>query len=322
MARHVMVRTTTLEEVVKRLSELEHDVEALRQRLLAQTPHVESNGVAPVHTPTASAVSPGTTAGLGHWDVTCLARFQLRCAGRAVPPCRSRRGQSILQYLLASRGYAATTDALLEVFWPDMDPAAGMHNLHMAIHALRLALRGCGPDGSDQTILFHRERYLLNPALSIVQDVDRFRAAYNQGMHAATTGQVSEAQHALEEARRWYAGEYLADNPYEEWTQRHRAVLQDMYLSVLSQLSTFYSQASAWERAADCCREILAVDPYHEEAYRQLMRCQAAYGRIAEVQRTYWRCKDRLRRDLQLDPAAETVLLYQQLVQPQVAVGV
>jgi DNA-binding SARP family transcriptional activator len=126
----------------------------------------------------------------------------------------------------------------------------------------------------------------------------------------------------LEEARRWYAGEYLADNPYEEWTQRHRAVLQDMYLSVLSQLSTFYSQGSAWERAADCCREILAVDPYHEEAYRQLMRCQAACGRIAEVQRTYWRCKDRLRCDLQLDPAAETVLLYQQLVQPQVAAGV
>jgi DNA-binding SARP family transcriptional activator len=96
-----------------------------------------------------------------------------------------------------------------------MDAVAGARNLQVAVHTLRCSLRGCGPEGSDETVLFRHNQYLLNPALSIVQDVDAFRAAYERGLGAAKTGKSVEALEAFEEARASYLGDYLAD-PHEE----------------------------------------------------------------------------------------------------------
>jgi len=145
---------------------------------------------------------------------------------RDVPPCRSRRGQPLLKYLLDS------------------------------------------------------------PALSIVQDVDAFRAAYERGLCAAKAGRPAEAIQAFEEARACYVGDYLAD-PYEEWASSSRMTLQDRWLNVLEQLGTYYSQARTWEPAIACYCELLAVDGYREDIYRLLMRCYAACGRLADVKQTY-----------------------------------
>jgi DNA-binding SARP family transcriptional activator len=225
----------------------------------------------------------------------------------------------VLKYLLASPGFTAPTEVLVDCFWPQMDAVAGARNLQVAIHTLRCSLRGCGPGGSDETILFRDNHYLLNPALSIVQDVDAFRAAYERGLCATRTGGSIEALQAFEEARVTYLGDYLA-NPYEEWASGTRMALQDMRLHMLDRLGTFYSQAGTWEAAIACYRELLAVDCYREDIYRLLMGCYATCGRPADVKQTYLTCRGYLRRDLHLAPAVETTKLYQQLIQQSMPV--
>jgi DNA-binding SARP family transcriptional activator len=232
-----------------------------------------------------------------------------------VPACKSRRGQSLLKYLLASPGFAASTDVLVDCLWPQVDAEADMRNLQVAVHALRCSLRGCGPGGSDETVLFRHHHYLLNPALSIVQDVETFRAAYERGLCAAKAGRSAEALAAFEEAHACYTGDYLAD-PYEGWASSARMALQDRWPHLLERLGACYSQAGTWEAAIACSREILAVDGYRVDIYRLLMRCYAAVGRPAEVKQTYLTCRRFLHRDLHLTPAAETTTLYQQLMQP------
>jgi DNA-binding SARP family transcriptional activator len=251
----------------------------------------------------------------------CLGRFHLRCAGREVPPCSSRRGQSILKYLLASPGFSAPAEILVECFWPQTDSVAGARSLQVAVHTLRRSLRGCGPGGGNETVLFRHNRYLLNPALSIVQDVDAFRAAYERGLSSAQAGRSAEALQTLEEARAIYTGEYLAD-PYEEWASSLRMALQDMRLNLLDQLGALYSESGTCESAIACYREILAVDCYREDAYRLLMRCYAACGRPADVKQTYLACRRYLCRDLHLAPAVETTMLYHQLIQQSTPLGV
>src|SRR2546429_1050027 len=168
-------------------------------------------------------------------------------------PCRSRRSQSLLKYLLASPGFAASTEVLVDCFWPQMDAVAGARNLQVAVHTLRRSLRGCGPGGSDETVLFRHNQYLLNPALSIIQDVDAFRAAYERGLCATKAGRSVEAIKA-----------------FEEWASSSRVALQDRWLHVLERLGACYSQGRTWEPAITCYREILAVDCYREDVYRLL----------------------------------------------------
>lgn len=308
------IHHATLNSVIERISRLEKELLELRQFLFAQVPRFEQPIEIPPSIFAKSNASKLEVAEAGYWEVTCLGRFHHRCACRDLAPCSSRRGQSILKYLLASPGYAASTEMLIECFWPQMDSLAGAHNLQVAVHTLRRSLHGCGPDGSDETVLFRNDRYLLNPSLSIVQDVDYFRDAYERGQCANRAGRSVEAIQAFEEARTRYSGDYLAD-PYEEWASSYRLALQDMRLTLLYQLGTFYSQTVKWESATDCYREILAVDFYREDIYRELMRCYAACGRTADVKQTYSTCRKHLRRDLRLAPASETTMLFQQLIQ-------
>ncbi|HWZ20122.1 MAG TPA: bacterial transcriptional activator domain-containing protein [Ktedonobacteraceae bacterium] len=256
----------TLELILERVSCLEQDIQKLRHWLLVQPSRIRQTGNVPAHLSTTVNVFRLRTPGAGDWDISCLGNFHLRCAGREVPPCNSRRGKSVLKYLLSSPGLTASTEVLVDRFWPQMDAVAGAPNLQVAIHTLRCSLRGCGPGGSDETVLFRHSRYLLNPALSIVQDVDAFRAAYERGLCAGQAGRTTEATLAFEQARATYTGDHLAD-PYEESASGTRVALQDRWLHVLDQLGALYSQAGTWEQAIACYREILVVDYYREDVY-------------------------------------------------------
>jgi DNA-binding SARP family transcriptional activator len=319
-----------VDEAWERLLDLEHQVRELRQWLqaeqwpaagpLADLELLRARGVVARHTPAAlpaaalASTPEASPLAASHWQVVCLGSFQIRCAGREPPPCSSRRGWGILQYLLTRPGFAATRDALIEAFWPESEPSAGAHNLQMAVHALRRSLRGCGPEGSDEVVLFRDGQYALTPALTIDLDVHRFRAACDHGRQLAGAGQHEAARRAFEDALRLYGGPFLHDNGYDEWAEPHRAALQDLWLGVLGWLSSAYAAQKDWEQAATCSREILSADPYREDAVRQLLRCLAATGRLAEVERTFRACRERIRLDLQVEPAPETIQLYQQVM--------
>jgi DNA-binding SARP family transcriptional activator len=311
---------SALSGIIERVSRLENEVRELRQLILLQKPHLAKPIDKPSPIPAISD-SPGlVVVDTDCWEVTCLGSFRLRYAGHDLALCNSRRGQSILKYLLASPGYAASSEMLIECFWPQVDPEAGAHSLQVAVHTLRRSLRGCGPNSGDETVLFGNNRYFLNPSLSIVQDVDRFHAAYERGQHAANAGQQAVAKQAFEEARALYTGDYHADC-YEEWASARRLALIDTRLALLSQLGHLYSQGKEWELAVSCYSEILVVDCYREDIYRLLMRCYAACGRQADVKRTYRTCMEHLRLDLRLAPAPETTMLYQQLIQQTAPLG-
>jgi DNA-binding SARP family transcriptional activator len=305
-------RPRRVEEAWERLLGLESQVRELRQMLLADAWDDDRGLIASEVEVTPTPLSVHSTR-LVDWEVTCLGPFRLWCGGRLPAPCSSRRGWGILQYLLVRPGYAAARDVLIETFWPGADPAAGAHSLQMAIHALRRSLRGCGPSGSDEVVLFRDGQYGLNPALAIDLDVDRFRAACERGRRLATATQVDAACRVFEEALALYGGPFLFESGHDEWAEPHRAALQELRLGVLGWLSSTYAARAEWDQAAACCREILAADPYREDAIRQLLHCLAETGRLAEVERTYRVCRERLWQDLQVEPALETIRLYRQL---------
>ena len=300
------------EEAWERLLGLERQVRELRQMLLAGEWGDDPGATASEAEAAPTPLGANSTR-LVDWQVTCLGPFRLRCGGRLPAPSSSRRGWSILQYLLVRPGYAAPRDVLIETFWPGAAPAAGAHSVQMAIHALRRALRGCGPGGGDEAVLFRDGQYGLNPALTIDLDVDRFRAACERGRRLAGAVQVDAARRTFEEALALYGGPFLFGSGHDEWAEPHRAAHQELRLGVLGWLSSTYAARAEWERAEACCREILAADPYREDAIRHLLHCLAETGRLAEVERTYRICRERLWQDLQVEPAPETRHLYHRL---------
>jgi DNA-binding SARP family transcriptional activator len=68
-----------------------------------------------------------------------------------------------------------------------------------------------------------------------------------------------------------------------------------------------------YAKAAEVYRRVLARDELHEEAVRALMRALAESGERSQALRAYKRFSDRLRDEMEAEPAEDTLELLERL---------
>ena len=101
---------------------------------------------------------------------------------------------------------------------------------------------------------------------------------------------------------------------YETWAAEERERLQSMFLESADRLAEVYIQQKRFTDAVDTCQRLLANDNCWERAYRNLMQAYAGLGDRGQIGRTYQRCVQILKNELDVAPSPETETLYQQLV--------
>ena len=94
-----------------------------------------------------------------------------------------------------------------------------------------------------------------------------------------------------------------------------RQRLQDTALEALYRLAAQYARDGAYPEAIATVRRVLALEPWHEEAHRQLMQLLALTGRRSEALMQYRACRRLLVLELGTEPTLETQALYQDLLQ-------
>jgi len=86
-----------------------------------------------------------------------------------------------------------------------------------------------------------------------------------------------------------------------------------LFLRSADRLSEIYLDQRRYEDTIDLCYRILSADNCWERAYRHIMLAYDALGNRGQVARVYQRCVQVLRDELEVDPAVETVNLFQRL---------
>jgi predicted ATPase len=124
---------------------------------------------------------------------------------------------------------------------------------------------------------------------------------------------------ALEQAVDLYRGELLAgltlaERPFDDWLTSKRERLHELALQALGRLFTHQQQAGAAERAVQTGLRLLALDALQEPVHRALMRLYARLGRREAALRQYHLCADALKRELSMQPEAETTQLFQEIL--------
>jgi DNA-binding SARP family transcriptional activator len=100
-----------------------------------------------------------------------------------------------------------------------------------------------------------------------------------------------------------------------DWHLEHRERLQRLYVDGLMQLGAAFDGADRHAKAIDVYRRVLARDELHEEALVALMRSYAATGERAQALRAYREYTDRLRDELDAEPARATIALSERIQQ-------
>ncbi len=222
----------------------------------------------------------------------------------------SARTRSLFGYLLTHRQPWPAREVLMEVFWPEKSSKASRNSLNVAVHGLRRVLS----EAKDvPVIVYSGGTYRLHPDVHLWLDVEEFDKLVGRGRLHEDVGETDQATATYEFATGLYRGEFLADDPYDNWAALIRERLRLANLDTLGRLSNLHFNAGRYGASAHLCQRIIEQDPCREDAYRRQMRCYSRQGQphLALIQ--YRACVRALESELGVEPDLATVKLHNQL---------
>lgn len=259
-------------------------------------------------------------------QLTLLGQADVCLAGEPVTGFYSSKAQALLFYL-AVTGQTHTRPALAGLLWADLPEADALMNLRQVLTNLR-KLVGDHLAITRQTVAFNRTSdYWL--------DVEAFQAgverAYKPSPQPSPSGRGSQASppvggtqggpevERLRQAVDLYRGDFLAgfyvrDAPaFEEWLLAQQARLRELVLTALQKVTAHFARTGDYGTGITYSRRLLELEPWHEEAHRRLMLLLARSGQRSVALAQYQACRQVLAEELGVEPAAETLALYQRI---------
>lgn len=256
--------------------------------------------------------------GLMRLEVRCLGRFDVSSGWQRIERWQSAKAKSVFQYLMSRPREPVVKDVLMDIVWPECDPQAASNNLKVAMYGLRQTVSRLLPEKEAfPHVLFLQGSYLTNPEIQLWVDVEEFEKHWILGRRLEKEGKGAEAIQEFEMAEALYRGDYLEDEPYEEWTLLRREALKDMYLIILSKLAEYSMRTADYESHIIYCQKILAKDPCREDAYQWLMCCYSRLGQRNHALRWYEICRRTIQTELDAAPDHQTTALYQSLLRDE-----
>jgi predicted ATPase len=116
-----------------------------------------------------------------------------------------------------------------------------------------------------------------------------------------------------------YRGDFLQQfflndsTEFEEWTLMRRESTQQRVLDAHSYLADYYELHRDFQAVRRHAARMLELDPWREEAHRQMMRALALDGQRSAALAQYDTCKRVLAEELDVEPSAETRELYENI---------
>jgi DNA-binding SARP family transcriptional activator len=213
---------------------------------------------------------------------------------------KRRRAAAVVKLLALAPGHRLPRERLMDLLWPEMDPAAAAANLRKAVHYARRVL---GPDGAH--LLGSAGEVLLLASADVWVDVDAFHAAVSRARRGTDLG-------AYVKAVELYGDGLLPEDRYEDWAIEWQDALRTESLQVVEELASMLEARGDLEAATRMARRLVAEEPTAENHAARLIRLLALAGRRGEALREYERLDDSLA-ELGVEPSPSTQRLYEEV---------
>ncbi len=252
-------------------------------------------------------------------SVSLLGSFQADLDGHTVTGFRTVKVRALLAYLVVESQRAWPRAVLADLLWPGLPEKDAQSNLRNAISNLRKVIGD--PGRNPPYLLLSQDTLQFNLNRPAWLDVNEFLNLISTASKAGETG-PQEIQ-CLEKALALYRGDFMEgfsidSAPFEEWVLLKSEQVRQQALEVLRRLAAAYQETGELERALQHARRWLEVEPWDESAHRALMRIFLCRGQRNAALAQYEACRERLKRDLEVEPEPATTQLYEQIRSGQV----
>ena len=189
---------------------------------------------------------------------------------------------------LALHPGAHSRAAVAAELWPDVLDESARGSLRVALVDLRRALG----DAAGRALVATRDQIGLIDSPELEVDARRFTALLEAGMTS--------------EALALWRGELLEGLDAGDWLVELRDEYRDRRSRALAALADQAAASGEMDEAVRLARERVSLEPFSEEATRELMRRLTAVGDRAAALLAYDRLVERLRSELRTAPSAPT----------------
>jgi predicted ATPase/DNA-binding SARP family transcriptional activator/Tfp pilus assembly protein PilF len=258
-----------------------------------------------------------------------LGSFQVALDGEPVTDFATDNARALLAYLSVEADRPHHRDALAGLLWPDQPDRKARRSLRQALYNLRQAIDQRDPAPSPEAqasfprpfLLANRHTIQFNAESDHWLDVAAFTALAEesrQHRHRRQAMCLPCLRH-MEDMVALYQGEFLEQlsvgdsHLFEEWALLKREWLHREAMEALIHLANYHERRGEIRQARRYARRQVELEPWREEAHRQLMRLLALDGQRSAALAQYEACRETLAEELRVEPTDETTALYESI---------
>jgi len=229
--------------------------------------------------------------------IQLLGSFQVWRNGKLVSPTewRTSHAQNLFKLLVTEPGRSYSTDELIELFWPKTEPQKAVLNLRNRISEVRKVLE---PELKDRRkctcILTQHSHYSFNPQADFYLDIQNFVSAHEKAKDMEKLGRFREAIREYERALKFYKGDFLEEDRYEDWTIPYREHYRQVFEDIMLRLADCHARLGQSKEAVELSKKLLTFRPHDEEVYRQLMLYYYLSGNHGQAMEAFQNCQKAL----------------------------
>jgi DNA-binding SARP family transcriptional activator/predicted ATPase len=222
---------------------------------------------------------------------------------------RRHSSRQLMQLLLSKKKYRISRTEAIDWLWPELVPEAANNKLYIAINGLRNLLEpersARGQSKYIETGSGHIQLLVDRPDVKL--DIIEFEKLI------ANAEAEGDSISTLEQAVTLYQGDLFTGSQVESYWLQRKNELQQKYAQSVIKLSHHYMAQKLYTRAEKFLSFLIAIDPTHEEACRQLMQLCILKGNRFEAMRYYEVLKRNLAELLGVKPDPRTDDLLRQI---------
>jgi DNA-binding SARP family transcriptional activator len=254
-----------------------------------------------------------------HLSLGVLGSLQFLIADKPVVNLESDKVRALLAYLAVEADRPHRREIPVGLLWPECPEPIAHHNLRQALFNLRLATGD--HKAKPPFLLITRDAIQFNRESDYSLDLAQFNTYFftceEHLSHCKEDCSFRAAR--LEEMVKLYRGEFLQQliledsAEFEEWALAQREKMHQRTLEAHSYLANYYELHGDFQAARHHASRQLELDPWREEAHRQMMRVLVLDGDRSAAIAQYDTCKRVLAKEMDVEPSAETRELYEQI---------
>lgn len=235
-----------------------------------------------------------------------LGDFRMKSESLALINISARKSQGMLAYLGVKPAQMVSRDKMAGLLWSSTATEQARQSLRQTLSSLRKELAQIS---AERKILVEEGDFLSIDPLLVHVDVAEFEKLAASG-----------TDDGLKKATAMYRGDFmegfeLDEEKFDQWVLAERDRLHRMALRVHAQLIESRTKGGNIDDAIATAQQSLRIDPLQESVHRTLMKLYLDTGDLVNALQQYDACAKILKRELQVEPDAETKRLFQQIAQ-------